>query len=243
MARTALITVAIGMAAAPAPSARADARIVTDQTFFDRIPHVFLDFETRGDGTPWNLDDTEAFVSLGDEYLPQGILLGGAAYLFGNPPPSDLNDALAAVGTPDVLMGIDPNTSNSTPTIAFSRDFGNLGRSFGFAFIRNTALDSALTLTLVDEQEQVLASFTQDDFLTLGQVGDFEYGLAWMTSDTPFRGVIFSSNNFDGLFFDDLRFSRVPAPGGTALSACAGLMATRRRRAPATMRTVNQECL
>jgi len=229
MARTALITVALGMAAAPAPSARADARIVTDQTFFDRIPHVFIDFETRGDGTPWNLDDTEAFVSLGDEYLPQGILLGGAAYLFGNPPPSDLNDALAAVGTPDVLMGIDPNGPVSDPVFFFSRDFGDTARSFGLAFIRDTTRDTAMTMTLMDSDAQIIAQFTQGDYLTLGQVGDLEYGLAWVTSSTPIREVILRSNEFNGLFFDDLRFSRIPAPGGTALLTL-GLGAVLRRR-------------
>jgi len=211
-----------------ANTAAGSARIVTDQTFFDRIPHVFLDFETRGDGTPWNLDDTEAFVSLGDEYSAQGIRLGAAAYLFGNPPPSDLNDALAAVGTPNVLIGVDPDGPGVTPSFVFSSDFGN-GQSFGFAFIRNTALDSALTLTLVDDQSQAIASFGQEDFLTLGRFGDFEYGLAWMTSDAPFRAILMESNNFNGLFFDDLRFSRVPAPGGTALLTL-GLGAVLRRR-------------
>jgi len=233
------VLTSMALALTGAGSARAEATIVTDPTFFDRVPHALIDFETFGDGTPVVLPEGGVDIRFGDEYIPQGLLLGLADYLYGNPSNIDeLEAAHMAVGSGDILMGFERQGASDPPAMAFTN---GPARSFGFAFVRNTARDTAMTLTLIDVQGELITFFTQDDFVTLGQVGDLEYGFAWMTSDTPFRSVVFNANTFNGVFFDDIRFGAIPSPG-TGVVVVAGLVAAHRhRRALAPMRTIKRE--
>jgi len=232
------VLTSMALALTGAGSARAEATIVTDPTFFDRVPHALIDFETFGDGSPVSLPEGGVDARFGHEYTDLGIRLSLASYLYGNPAPSDLETAHMAIGSGDILMGFERQGASDPPAMAFTN---GPARSFGFAFVRNTARDTAMTLTLIDVQGELITFFTQDDFVTLGQVGDLEYGFAWMTSDTPFRSVVFNANTFNGVFFDDIRFGASPSPG-TGVVVVAGLVAAHRhRRALAPMRTIKQE--
>jgi len=221
----------LGVAASMAPvcAATGEATIVTDPTFFDRVPHALIDFETFGDGSPVSLPEGGVDIRFGNEYAQQGIISGLADYLYGNPAPSDLETAHMAVGSGDILMGFERQGGTAPPSIGFTSAVGLTQRSFGFAFVRNTTRDTALTLTLRDADAEVIAAFTQDQFVTLGQVGDLEYGFAWVTSDTPIREILFQAGTFSGVFFDDIRFSAIPSPG-TGVVVVAGVLAAHRRR-------------
>jgi len=233
--------------------APAHAGVISDRSFFSGVEHTFLDFETRGDGSPivYDVPTVEAFGAF--EYADFGVIFEGVAGevdgggWFNAPPPAfgtplfpdgTRGDALDAVGSwPIAIAG---------PIGGWRLRFTQPVRAVGLgavltSFTNEPSLENTIKLFAYDAAGNLLDSTAlwEDQIdggfggpYANGAFGDewdqINYGFLGMFADTPIDHLVISGTSF--AFFDDLHFSAVPAPGAGAAFALLGLGALTRRR-------------
>ena len=205
-----------------AMTAGAHADPIDDRSFFDSIPHTFLDFETKADGSPVNVADGAAEIMDFNEYEPLGVRWNGLGTAFwGNDSDPDSEAALAAGGSPNHVVG----WANGVPGMVFGEPI----RSLGFALFVNTAFVTEpieIRASLFDGT--IVESVFFDPMAPDGQVGDISFGFVGLTSESPFQSILIFQDDFFSI--DDLHFSSVPAPGGVALFSVGVSTLSRRKR-------------
>jgi len=221
---------------------------VGDRSFFSGVEHTFLDFETRGDGSPIGLGFKEAAAIPPDEYAAQGIrLTAGMIWRdVGTPPSSDPNtiggwpEAVDAVGSWPTVIGrpFEPFTIEFlTPVRAFG--IGVVQR--GFIGFEEPSLDTTTRITAFNADDHILGETRLWLDTIDGQFGTIYengiYGDEWRTHPYAFLGLATEEQiarvEFEMSWqssFDDLHFSAVPAPGAGAAFGLLGLGALARRR-------------
>jgi len=224
--------------------------VIDDRSFFDGLEHTFLDFETRGDGTPLAplIPPNDSAGMPSDEYAGSGILFDGPFVSWGRvPPPEPIlfpegnrSDALEAAGSLSLYFG------GGSQTESFSILFTEPVRAVGMAIIQQGFRGGAPSI----HRTSIISAYGQDGAL-LGELrfwgdlidggtggvlaggifGDefqqFQYGFVGFASETPIARLELDEI---GAVFDDLHFSAVPAPGAGAAFALLGLGALARRR-------------
>ena len=235
------------LALAPAATG---AFVVDDPSFFASRPHTFLDFETRGDGSPVGLGFLE-FEHFGeDEYLSKGIRFTNGQHRWDTvPPPSigtphdpqglgNLGDAVAAIGNvPTVYV---PSEGSEIHFLNEVHAFGIGVVQVGFSDSNVPDPDRTTTITAFDASGAELGRVTLWLDTIDGHFGAFwmtdddgndwftyQYGFLGLASETPIAFIRFE--NLSSLF-DSLYFSAVPAPGAGAAFGLMGLGALARRR-------------
>lgn len=229
-----------------APSVRG-AFVVDDPSYFAGKDHVFLDFETRGDGSPVGLGFKEARLLTEDEYAALGVRFPSdpaqwAWAHIGTPPDPNASRALAveAVGSwPTVIGGI-----GDTARIVFTAPV----RSFGIGVVQQgipgdgePAPEVMTTITAFNADGDELGVVRLWDSLIDGGTGGvhaggiygeewrlFTYGFLGLATDEPIAMLEFT--NARDTIFDHLHFSAIPAPGAGAAMGLLGLGALVRRR-------------
>ena len=195
---------------------------ISERSFFDVIPHTFLDFETDGDGNLLSGDEgTAEFMNLA-EYNAFGMRWNGLGTVFwGNPSDPDVEAAIAAAGSPNHVVG----WSNGTAGIIFT---DAPMRSIGFSlFVDSNVHTDPIRFDAFRADGTVIESFEFGGAQQSGMIGDVAFGFVGLTLDEPMAGIVFFQTL--GFAIDDLHFSTVPSPGGAALAAAALGMAFRRR--------------
>jgi len=227
-----------------APDAFGGFGVIDDRSFFEGIEHTFLDFETKGDGSPVDVPLLGSQSFNDNEYAGYGVnFTPGVGWLnFPLSPLRPISQSLDAVG--------------SAPTA-----IGGGGDPWGFSF---TVPVHAVGIGIVqggwagppiEKQHQTKMTAFDSEGNVLGEVlfwgdlvdggfggpflgGDFgdefvanPFGfLGIFSPDTPIARVEFS-NFVSFTIQDDLFFSALPAPGpGAALALTALGMGLRRRR-------------
>jgi hypothetical protein len=224
--------------------------IIKDRSFFANKPHTFLDFETKGDGSPVDLPFLGAELFPPDEYSHFGVLFhdgvgrqnlplpqaGGVLF-----PEGTIGDALDAVGSWPTAIG----SINATWNLEFLIPV----HAFGIGVVQDGfpagPPDPILTSTITafDAAGDVLGVVRFWDDMIQGGFGgpygggvfgddvlQYQYGFMGLVSNTPIARIEFTHTDFS--IFDDLHFSAVPAPGAGVVFVMAGALALRRRRAP-----------
>jgi len=238
------ICAAILGASAASPVAQG-AFIVDDRSFFAGEEHVFLDFETRGDGSPVDLGFKEARLMPSDEYSAFGVrfVTQWAWGDMGTPPDENASDSSAVdiVGSWPTVIG---GTSGGTERIEFTTPvhaFGIAVVQLGFADWGEPSAEFTSTIRAFNADGDVLGVVRLWDELIDGQIGNtyaggeygdqwknFLYGFLGLATDEPIAMLEFT--NVRDSIFDDLHFSAVPAPGGGAAFGLLALGALARRR-------------
>jgi len=243
MTRRGVIVAACAMAAQQAASA---SFVIDDRSFFDGRNHTFLDFETRGDGTPLSLGFLGVLPMPSDEYVAQGFRVNGpTAWLDMGPLPgtgASASDAIDAVGSW-------PTTFAQTQThVAFEIEFLAPVRSFGigvaqqaFVHFGEPSEEFTTTITAFNADGEVLGVSTLwgdtidggfGNTYANGAYGDqwkiWTYGFLGLATDEPIARLRF--DNAWQSNFDDVHFSAVPAPGAGVAFGLLGLGALARRR-------------
>jgi len=205
----------------------AHAAIIDDPSFFDNIPHTFVDFETRDDGSPLPLEKGQfAFAPL-DEYAKLGFAAFRMNIAWEWSADPDVQQALTEGATPTKLLRMLPNSPSRSYGFFFAED----QRSVGMFVTRETMFSSEpMTITMVDRQGDVIEILTVSDDLIDGSAGSIEYGYVGASSSDGIAGVIFSADNIFAYGIDDFRFSQIPTPGAIAPLVLLGLHHQRRRR-------------
>jgi hypothetical protein len=229
--RAARLLIPTPVALATCAPALAQGQILSDASLFERIPHTLIDFETDRDGAPLSLPNG-GFVAINP-----GEYSATALYIFqspgiANPLHPDVDSVLQqAASSRNVLFLREPLTSGG-PASGFGWNVNRPVRAWGVFVMIDATRDLPRPVFNVYQDDGVdsvlLDSFTFEGDLVDGRIGDIEYGYVGYTSDIPFAAV--TIDNFTVPFFDDLRFSAIPAPGAGALFGLAGAGALLRRR-------------
>jgi len=218
---------------------------IGDRSFFTGKEHVFLDFETRGDGSPVGLGFKEARLMPTDEYAAFGVRFATqwAWGDMGTPPDENASDSSAVdiVGSWPTVIG---GTSGGTERIEFTTPvhaFGIAVVQLGFADWGEPSAEFTSTIRAFNADGDVLGVVRLWDELIDGQIGNtyaggeygdqwknFLYGFLGLATDEPIAMLEFT--NVRDSIFDDLHFSAVPAPGGGAAFGLLALGALARRR-------------
>jgi len=223
--------------------------VVDDRAFFEGIPHTFIDFENRGDGTPLDLGFGEAEFMPVDEYGVQGVLIGPTAAWRKYPPPvagtpfdddepGEIGDAHAAVGSQPIAINGSDLTMHFT-TLVHSVGIAVVQEGFQSAF---PSLEGSTAMRIFDTAGVEIATVALwGDLIDGGFDGELldedgnafnriRYGFLGYASDTPIGRIEFTNTTFS--IFDDLHFSAVPvpAPGAGVAFGLLGLGALSRRR-------------
>jgi len=217
---------------------------IGDRSFFNGKEHVFLDFETRGDGSPVGLGFKQARLMPTDEYAAFGVLFTsqwGWADI-GTPPDPNASQALAvdAVGSWPTVIGGPGDTYRidfTTPVHAFG--IGVVQQ--GFADQGEPSAEFTSTITAFNADGEILGIVRLwEDLIDGGAGGAYaggEYGEEWRIFTYGFLGLateepiaMLEFTNVRDSIFDDLHFSAVPAPGAGAAFGLLGLGALARRR-------------
>jgi hypothetical protein len=226
--------------------------VVDDPSFFAGKAHTFLDFESRGDGTPVGLGFLESEFFGTDEYLSTGIRFAAGQYAWDTVPPPTIGtpldpDGLGGLGDAVAAIGNVPTVY--APSEASEIHFLNEVHAFGIGVVQ---LGFPASNVPDPDRTTVISAFDSTGSL-LGEVRlwldtiDGHFGAFWMTDDdgndwytyqygflglaseTPIAFIRFE-NRADSLF-DSFYFSAVPAPGGATLLGLGALgVVTRRRR-------------
>jgi len=238
------IAICVPVTLALALAASAQAGVIGDRSFFAGIEHTFLDFETRGDGSPIGLGFKEALRIPADEYEVQGIRFGDPVSWqdIGTPPNSggSVPDAVDAVGSwPTVIGG--GFEGFAIEFLVPVRAFGIGVVQQGFIGFEEPSLDTTTRITAFDAAGEVLGETrlwldTIDGqtggLYAGGAYGDewrtFPYGFLGLATEEPIARIEFNMSWQS--VFDDLHFSAIPAPGAGAAFALLGLGALTRRR-------------
>lgn len=205
---------------------------IFDQSAFDGHPSTLVDFESLGDGTPYNLPEGGVGGVLGGQYGSLGFTIFAPDPLVVNASDADSEAALAQVGslqTSLLLMG----GSGDQVGFIFERDDIY---SAGISIVRKTdSITGPLILRVRDRNASLIAEIEYDSSFIQGQIGLFDYGFIGFASDVPLGNFLFdfSQNNDIAIQYDDFVFSteQVPAPSAAwAMLGAAGFAGTRRRR-------------
>ena len=218
--------------------------VVDDRSFFDGKEHVFLDFETRGDGTPVDLFFNSGELMSTDEYAASGVLFTtqwGWQHV-GSPPStgSSIAVALEAIGSWPTAIG-GPGDTYRIGFITPVHAFGIGVVQGGFADQGEPSAEFTSTITAFDADGEILGvARLWEDLIDGGTGGVYaggEYGDEWMNILYGFLGLateepiaMLEFTNVRDSIFDDLHFSAVPAPGAGAAFGLLALGALTRRR-------------
>ena len=206
----------------------ADAAIIDDASFFDSIPHTFVDFETRADGSPLPLEEGQfAFAPL-NEYIPLGFNSFGMGIFWEWSADPDVQQALTAGATPTKRLGMFPQESGNYGFL-----FVDAPRSVGLFITRETdSSDVPMTITAHTFDGDLIESVTIEGGLIDGVAGSIEYSYVGITSDIGITALTFDAPNNLAFAYgiDDLRFSQIPSPGAAPLLVLLASLKQRRRR-------------
>ena len=219
--------------------------VIDHRAFFSGIEHAFLDFESRGDGTPLNLAPLQVASIPRDEYASVGIRFATdfAWAHVGTPPDpnASLSNAVEATGSWPTVIG----SFGSEWTIEFTAPVHAVGMGvvqIGFDEIGvPPSEDVTTTIRAFDAAGFLLGTVTlwadrvDGRFGALyegGRYGDewreFNYGFLGLATDKPIARLEFT--NASQTLIDDLHVSAVPSPGAGAAFALLGFGALGRRR-------------
>jgi len=227
--------------------------VIDDRSFFDRIDHTFLDFETRDDGSPLDLPFLGGELFSPTEYNNFGVNFksndshaSGIAWsnfpppTFGGPVNAEgtIGDSLDAVGSWPTAIG-----GGKDWTVTFSVPVHAIGISVVQGVWAGPPIEKQhqTKMTAFDREGNVLGEvFFWGDLVDGGFGGIWKDGafgdqflknpfgfLGVFSPDTPIARVRFTT---PGAIFDDLHFSALPAPGPGATLALTTLGAGVRRR-------------
>ena len=232
--RGACVLCALGVVAL-APTHALSAPIF-NRSAFDGVSHTLIDFETRGDGTPYDLpEDTGDTLDPG-QYIDSGFVVI-ADGVVANVDDGDFENALSQVGSLQhsvFLMG------GSGDEVGFKFARHDI-HSVGISIVRNADFISGGPLVLraytqagPGQPVTLLEEIAYDSRFIQGGVGVFDFGFIGITSDQPIVNFFFDFAQSDDLaiHYDDFIFSTemVPAPGAAIVLLGAGCAALRRRR-------------
>ncbi len=215
--------VAAGAAAAPAMGA-----IIDDPSYFDSIPHTYIDFEARVNGTPITLPvgGTQA-VPL-SEYGPLGMGFSGAALSWVHDAGPDQMAAIAIGGSPDNSLRF----FREHPMDPFGLLWIPAVRAVGFFVVMNNSVHAPPPTFSFYSQQGLVGEVTFAGSFVDGTIGVIDYGYIGFEAPSQVITAMLISTDF-AWSMDDLSFSPVPAP--TALPPLAlavpGMLGRSRRRA------------
>lgn len=214
----------------------AHASPVFSRSAFEGVPTTYVDFETRGDGTPFNLNEGEVAPLDRNQFGHLGFAVDAPDPLIGNDPDPTVEAVLSLVGSLEhaiFLMG----GSGSEVGFAFA---GFQIRSVGISVIRNTSFLTGDLVALIYTQAgpgqpvSILEHAVYDSSFLQGQSGNIDYGFIGFTTDQPIIGFVFDFANQDDnyILYDDLVFSTqtVPAPSCGLVISLGVLARSRRKR-------------
>jgi len=243
---------------ASASHAFASGVVIDDRSFFDGIETTFLDFETKGDGSPVDLPflgrelfrDTE-YNNFGVDFESRDPNSFGMKWIDTPPPSADtilgggIGDSLDAVGSWPTAIGggRDWTMTFSVPVHAVGIGVvqGNWGTPSNFDPPEE---ELQTRMRAFDAHGRLLGEvFFWDDLVDGGFGGAFAGGffgeefqknpfgfLGIFSPDSPIASVQFThSASIAGVIFDDLFFSALPAPGAGAALVLTALGAGLRR--------------
>lgn len=217
-------------------------QVIDDRSFFDKIPHTLIDFETRGDGTSFAFSGPGDFTTIHpNEYAPQGVMISATA-----PPGTLLSPAVSL--SPDA----EPNrtwfeSSASSPNflIHLARngemrlDFPTHVRALGISALSIAAPNSGpVSLLAFDTNDQligeVLLGGNLIDGVVLGSSHNlpFDYEIGFFGIHSPSRPIAYALIHEDLASFDGLHFSVVPEPATWVGLALFAAYCARRRPLP-----------
>jgi hypothetical protein len=199
--------------------------IIDDPSYFDSIPHTYIDFEHRANGTPITLPPGSASGVPPAEYGPLGMGFSGAALSWSHDSGADTQAALALAGSP-------------TNNLRFFREhvmdsFGLLWippvQSVGFLVLMNNSVNAPPPTFSFYSQQGLIGEMTFSGSFVDGTVGVIDYGyIGFEAPDDIISAMLISTDFAWGM--DDLSFSVFPAPGALALFALAAPLGLRRTR-------------
>jgi len=200
----------------------ASAAVIDDRSFFDAIPHTFLDFETTGDGSPVDLADGDLEIMSFKEYDAFGMRWNGLGTAFwGNPSDPDAEAAITAAGSPNHVVG----WSNGRAGMFFP---SLTVQSVGFSLFVDTSVHvDPIIIHAARFDGSIIETIEFGSSHFDGMIGDIAFGFVGFTLDEPVSDIVFVQV-FD-FAIDDLHYSNVPAPGSFAIVLPA-FLAMRRRR-------------
>jgi len=244
-------------ACAPAAPPAFAGFVIDDRSFFDGIDHTLLDFETKGDGSPVDLPPLGAQLFSPTEYNNFGVDFESRdPHSFGMgwgnfPPPNPLCgicQSIGAVGSPVNVIsgGNDWTMTFSVPVHAVGIGVVQGGWGVGGPSDDRRIMKDLQTRMRAFSADGTLLGevFFWEDLVDGGFGGPWKDGffgeeflsnpfgfLGIVSPDTPIAQVEMTHGVPNGVLFDDLRFSALPAPGpGAALTLAALGMGLRRRR-------------
>jgi hypothetical protein len=203
------------------------AAIIDDASFFDDIPHTFVDFETRADGSPLPLTSGQfAFVPL-IEYVPLGFGAFGMDMAWEWSADPDVQQALTEGATPTKLLRMFPFEPHGSLGLGFIPEQHSIGmfitRDQRFAI-------EPLTITARTFDGSLIDSVTIVGDLVDGVAGNIEYSYVGFNSAFGITAITFSAENFFAIGIDDLRFSQAPGPSAFISIVLFALNQQRRQR-------------
>jgi len=221
--RAAIVTTLVAGSTLTCAPAIAGGRVLDDASFFDRVPHTLIDFETRQDGTPLEIPEGEVLSMANDAYNTLGVLIFGApAWInFTSDDLEAIQEQHASPKNSLALFAVSPGD-------AVGMNLRPDTRSWGIFITLDVSVERPRPTFHFGRSGEVFQTVVFEGDLVQGRLGDIEYGFLGWTDDTPFSAVLFE--NYTRPAFDDLRFSAIPAPGAGAAFALLGLGALTRRR-------------
>jgi len=209
-------------------AATAGAAIIDDPSFFDNIPHTFVDFETRDDGSPLPLEEGQSAFAPLDEYFEVGFVAFGMNIAWEWSADTDVQQALTAGATPTHRLRLFPDEGGD-----YGFGFVDGPRSVGLFVTRDTRFaPDPMTISAFTFSGDLIDSVTVTSGLVDGVAGSIEYSYIGITSDIGITAIVLDAPNDLAFAYsiDDLRFSQVPAPGAAIPLALLAALAQRRRR-------------
>jgi len=250
-----LFFAAVCACALPAPAALGAFSVIDDRSFFDGIEHTFLDFETKGDGSPVDLPPLGGQLFSPTEYNNFSVnFQSNDSDSFGMawsnfPPPNPLCgicQSIGAVGSPVTIIGGGGNWTMTFSVPVHAVGIGVVQGAWGTPSNFDPPEKELQTrMRAFSAGGRILGEvFFWGDLVDGGFGGAFAGGffgeefqknpfgfLGIFSPDSPIASVQFThSASIAGVGFDDLHFSALPAPGAGATLALTTLGAGVRRR-------------
>jgi len=225
--------------------------VVDDPSFFAGKPSTFLDFETRGDGSPVGLGFLEGEFFESDEYAIQGLHFANGRFGWDTVPPPSIGSPLDPEGLGGLGDAVD--AIGTTPTVLFGSDgfeihFLGEVHAFGIGVVQNgfpapyePSEAGSTMISAFDSSGGVIGSVRLWGDLIDVQFGnlwagglfgedfkEFQAGFLGLASETPIAFIRFDEPS--GALYDHLHFSSIPSPGPGAPLGLLTLGALARRR-------------